>query len=329
MKRIGNLYETIISLDSLHEGYLAARKGKRFCRSVYEFEKHLGKELNSLHNELKDGSYTPKAYNHFFIYEPKKREISAPAFRDRVVQHALYNIVRPIFDATFISTSFACRPGKGTHAAADYVQRCLQIVPRDSYFLQLDIHRYYYQIDHDVLHKQISRKIKDKSVVNLWMKFASSRKQTIGLPIGCLMSQLNGLIYLNDLDQFVKRNLKVKHYVRYVDDFILIGLSKEQAVDCCEQINIFLKEQLKLKFSKVIISKITRGINFVGYRTWRKNRFIRKRALYIFKRAMLNGNMESIVSSLGHARKTGSLRHMLKLIRINYDNNHQLPKIYR
>ena len=329
MKRIGNLYETIISLDTLHEGYLAARKGKRSCRSVYEFEKHLGKELNSLHNELKDESYTPKAYNRFFIYEPKKREISAPAFRDRVVQHALYNVVRPIFDATFISTSFACRPGKGTHAAADYVQRCLQIVPKDSYFLQLDIHRYYYQIDHDVLHKQISRKIKDKSVANLWMKFASLPDQAIGLPIGCLMSQLNGLIYLNYLDQFVKRDLKVKHYVRYVDDFILIGLTKEQATNYYERINDFLKEQLKLKFSKVIINKITRGINFVGYRTWRKNRFIRKRALYIFKRAMLNENIESIVSSLGHARKTGSLRHMLKLIRINYDNYHQLPKIYR
>ena len=160
------------------------------------------------------------------------------------------------------------------------------------------------------------------------MKFASLPDQVIGLPIGCLMSQLNGLIYLNDLDQFVKRDLKVKHYVRYVDDFILIGLTKQQATNYYERINDFLKEQLKLKFSKVIISKITRGINFVGYRTWRKNRFIRKRALYNFKKAVLNESIESIVSSLGHARKTGSLRHMLKLIRIDYDNYHQLPKIY-
>lgn len=310
MKRAGYLFDQATSHAALYDGYLDARKNKRSTRAVYAFERRLGAELAALHEELRSGTYRPRAYNHFWIYEPKPRQISAPAFRDRVVQHALYRAVQPIVDRSFIDQSFACRPGKGTHAAADYIQRALQQVPRDSYFLQLDIRRYYYRIDRDILRGLIERKIKDRRAVDLWMLFADSG-EPLGLPIGCLMSQLDGLIYLNPLDHFIKRDLGVKHYARYVDDFVLVGLTRTEALDYREQIIEFLRDRLHLELSKSTVARVTRGINFVGYRTWASRRYVRKHALYTYRHAAKRRRVESLVSSLGHARKTASLRHML------------------
>lgn len=332
MRRVGNLFADATSLDALYYGYLDARRGKRGCRAVYAFERRLGTELTSLHEELQSGEYQPRRYNHFWVYEPKPRQISAPAFRDRVVQHALYHVVRPIFDRTFVDTSFACRPGKGTHAAADYVQHALRQVPRDSYYVQLDVRRYYYSIRHALLRRLIERKIKDRRLADLWMQFADtgdSETQGIGLPIGCLMSQLNGLIYLDPCDQFIKRDLGVKFFARYVDDFVLIGLDRERAEACADEIERFLDVHLSLRLSRKTIARVTRGINFVGYRTWASRRFVRKHALYTYRRAVRIGRVESAVSSLGHARRTGSLRHMLNIARSQHDFHHRLPQSYR
>lgn len=333
MRRVGNLFADATSLDALYYGYLDARRGKRGCRAVYAFERRLGTELTSLHEELRSGEYQPRRYNHFWVYEPKPRQISAPAFRDRVVQHALYHVVRPIFDRTFVATSFACRPGKGTHAAADYVQRALQQVPRDSYYVQLDVRRYYYNIRHALLRRLIERKIKDRRAVDLWMQFADtgeSETPGIGLPIGCLMSQLSGLIYLDPLDHFVKRDLGIRHYARYVDDFLLIGLDRRDAEACAQAIERFLDVHLSLRLSRLTIARVTRGINFVGYRTWASRRFVRKHSLFTFRRSVRAGRIESVVSSLGHARKTASLRHMLNTTRTaDHGLHHRLPQAYR
>ena len=333
MRRVGNLFADATSLDALYYGYVDARRGKRGCRAVFEFERRIGPEILSLHEELQSGEYRPRRYNHFWVYEPKPRQISAPAFRDRVVQHALYNVVRPIFDRIFVDASFACRPGKGTHAAADYVQGALRRAPRDSYYVQLDIRRYYYSIRHALLRRLIERKIKDCRIVDLWMLFADagdSETPGVGLPIGCLMSQLNGLIYLDPCDQFIKRDLGIKDYARYVDDFVLIGLDRERAEACADEIEQFLDVHLSLCLSRKTIARVTRGINFVGYRTWASRRFVRKHSLYTFRRSVRAGRIESIVSSLGHARKTASLRHMLTLTRTTrHDIHHQLPQSYR
>lgn len=331
MKRTGHLFEQIIAPEALYGGYLDARKNKRSCRSVYQFERHLGAELAALHAELRDGTYRPHTYHHFWVYEPKPRSISAPAFRDRVVQHALYRVVRPLADRRFIAQSFACRPGLGTHAAADYVQHAMQQAPRDSYYLQLDIKRYYYSIRHDLLSQQISAIIKDARALELWMLFADTGlgDAGIGLPIGCLMSQLNGLIHLNTMDHFIKRELQAKHYARYVDDFVLIGLSRERALECRVLIADYLDRNLGLQLSKSTIARVSKGINFCGYRTWRHRRYIRKHALYTYRRAIHAGNYESAVSSLGHARKTASLRHMLSLTGARHAENHPLPQAIR
>tara|TARA_R110001583_G_scaffold34551_1_gene115849 strand:- start:903 stop:1979 length:1077 start_codon:yes stop_codon:yes gene_type:complete len=329
MKRTNNIATVAFSRAALYEAYHDAKKGKRAARSCFLFERRLAGQIEDLHRSLMDGSYQPKAYNRFMVYEPKPREICAPAFRDRVVQHAIYNQIRPLFDRTFIDQSFACRRGKGTHAAADYVQRALQLAPRDSYVLQMDIRRYYYSLDRSVLQRLIERKIKDRRLVEVIMLFAQGDQPT-GVPIGNLLSQLFGLIYLNPVDHFAKRELKVAHYARYVDDFILIGISRDQALDCRRRITEFLADRLHLELSKASIFRVTRGANFVGFRTWSRRRFVRKRALYIFRKACRKKRLEAVTSCLGHARKTASHRYMLNHLMENHHAlYYQLPKVLR
>lgn len=313
MKRHGHLYDQAFTPEALFAAYVDARKNKRSTHSCYQFEKRLGSNLAALHRELADGSYAVLPYNTFKVFEPKPRTIHAPAFRDRVVQHAIYRVIQPIFDASFIDQSFACRPGKGTHAAADYVQHALQQVPRDSYILQLDIRKFYYRIDRAILRSLIERKIKDARLVGLMMRFAL-HESPLGVPIGNLLSQLYALIYLNPLDHFIKRELGAKHYARYVDDFVLIGLSRDEALAHRAAIVAFLASRLRLELSKSSIHRVSRGLNFVGYRTWATRRFVRRHALFNFRRAVKLGRLASIVSSLGHARRTASFRAMCRYL---------------
>jgi retron-type reverse transcriptase len=329
MKRHGHLFNTAFSEENLHAAYLDARKSKRATRSCFMFERRLGSALAELHESLNAGTYAPLPYNTFRVYEPKPRLIHAPSFRDRVVQHAIYRVIQPIFDATFIDQSFACRPGKGTHAASDYVQAALQQAPRDSYLLQLDIRKFYYSIDRAILRKLIERKIKDARLVDVMMLFTDSG-DPIGVPIGNLLSQLFALIYLNPLDHYVKRDLKVRHYARYVDDFVLIGLTREQALAARTAIIGFIAERLHLELSKSSIARITRGSNFVGYRTWASRRFVRKHALYTFRRAARRSALESVVSSIGHASRTASARGMVAHLKENHHALYrQLPQSQR
>lgn len=325
MKRIGNLYDSICTIDALYRGFEEARRSKRTTRACHQFEQRLGGEIQALSRELETGAYQPLPYRTFMVWEPKPRTISAPAFRDRVVQHAIYNAIRPIFDRTFIDQSFACRVGRGTHAAADYVQHALGQVPRDSWVLQMDIRRYYYSLVRAILRGLIARVIKDERLVDLIMLFADPGTP-LGVPIGNLLAQLFGLIYLNPLDHFAKRELGAKYYARYVDDFVLIGLTRDRALECRAAIEAFLAQRLRLSLSRADIFPVRRGMNFVGYRTWASRRFIRKRALYNFRQAAKRGELESVISSLGHARKTASHRYMLNYLETHHHGLYrQLP----
>lgn len=314
MKRTGNLFETIFSSSNLYLAYLDARKGKRKKMACFEFEKHLGANLQALYEELHNGTYRPRSYFRFIVYEPKERVIYAPAFRDIVVQHAIYRIIYAIFDRTFINTSFACRIGYGTHRASKYTQGALRVYSGDHYTLKLDIRKFFYSINRKILRSLIERKIKDKHLIDVMMMFADL-DEPVGIPIGNLLSQIYALIYLNPVDHFIKRVLKIKHYVRYVDDFILIGLTRPQCLLYRKAIVDFLRENLGLVLSKSTISKIKHGINFVGYRTWRSKRFIRKYSLYKFKRMVQKQNYQAIVSLLGHAKNTNSINYMLKILK--------------
>ena len=330
MKRYGNLFEKTFSEENLELAYLDARKGKRKKKACFEFENNLGANLMDLYVRLHDETYRPDPYFQFIVYEPKERPIHAPSFRDIVVQHAIYRIIYNIFDKTFINTSFACRIGYGTHKASDYTQKVLRYYDQNLYTLKLDIRKFFYSIDRKVLRKLIERKIKDVKLVDIMMLFAE-KNGPVGIPIGNLLSQIYALIYLNPLDHFIKRTLKVKHYVRYVDDFILFGLTRYQCSSIRLIIISFIKDKLRLELSKLTIQKIKKGVNFVGYRTWQNKRFIRKHSLYKFSKSLKKRKQDSIISILGHAKHTNSLPFLMtKIKELNKDVKIiQIPKGYR
>lgn len=314
-KRFGNLFDQCFSMEALYAAYERGRRGKRKTFSVMRFERDLGANLQALHTELHAGTYRPQPYRHFMVMEPKPRQISAPAFRDVVVQHAIYGLLNPIFDRLFIHDSYGCRVAKGTHMASDRAQQYLREAKPDSFTLQLDIRRFYYTIDRDILRRLIERKIKDARLVDLMMLFADDGKGPLGVPIGNLLSQLYALIYLDQLDHFVKREMKIKKYVRYVDDFILWCNTREQAMEWRDTIIGFLAANLSLTLSRWTIAPVSRGVNFVGFRTWRKRRFVRKHSLFRFSRSLKAGDVASLNSIIGNALRTSSHAHMCRRIR--------------
>ncbi|MDD4592778.1 MAG: reverse transcriptase/maturase family protein [Parabacteroides sp.] len=329
MKRYKELFEKAFSMENICQAYMDARHGKRSRRACYEFERHLGANLHNIFNELHAGRYCRGPYFEFVVTEPKRRVIHAPTFRDIVVQHAVYRIIYPIFDRSFISQSFACRIGYGTHKAAKYTRKVMQTHGSEEYILKLDVRKFFYSIDRRILRKLIERKIKDRRFVDIMMMFADM-ETPMGIPIGNLLSQIYALIYLNPLDHFIKRILKIKHYVRYVDDFMLIGLTRDKCLALRNKIIEFLTS-LGLALSKSTISKVRKGVNFCGYRIWRTLIFIRKYSLYKFRRAVKAEKQEIINSLLGHAKNTNSLKYMLKIIQEENTNgkNIQIPKDYR
>jgi len=326
MKRCGKLFDLTFSQDNLYQAYLDARRGKRGKRDCFDFEVNLGGNLASLYCEIHGGEYRPRPYYKFVVHEPKPRLIHAPAFRDIVVQHAIYRVIYDIFDRTFITSSFACRKGYGTHKASRYVQDALRCYAADDYILKLDVRKFFYTIDRGILRSLIERKAKDRRLVEIMLMFADC-DGPVGIPIGNLLSQLYALIYLNPVDHFVKRRLSVRHYVRYVDDMVLIGLSRDQAVDYRSSIVAFIEKQLRLTLSKSTIHKIKRGVNFVGYRTWQHIRIIRKYSLHKFKKKAEIGDRQAVVSILGHARQTDSLPYLVGLVQKL--GTISLPKYYR
>lgn len=304
-KRHGNLFEKCFSIEALYEAYLKARRAKRVKRSIMEFERDLGHNLHQLHVELMTGEYQPREYKVFEVHEPKRRLIYAPHFRDMVVQHAAYAVLYPIYDRTFVHDSYGSRIGKGTHRASDRAQQFLRESRPDSYVLKLDIRKFFYRIDRQVLAGLLAKKVKDKRLLRVMLMFANYPDKT-GIPIGCLMSQLYALIYMNPLDHFIKRVLKVKKYVRYVDDFILFDLDRNTAFNFKDRITFWLKIVLKLELSKWTISPVSRGVNFVGFRTWRSRRFVRKHSMYTFSKRLKRGDVRALVSIVGNARHTAS-----------------------
>jgi len=317
MKRTGHLYERAFTREALFDAYQTAARHKHGKRSCFNFEKRLAHNLDALYDALQTGAYQPQPYYTFMVYEPKPRRIYAPAFSDLVVQHAIYRLIYPIFNPGFIDQSFACRVGKGTHKAANYAQHALQCSSPDSYTLKLDIRKFFYRIDRVILRQQIERKIKDRRFVDVMMQFADYG-EPVGIPIGNLLSQVYALIYLNPLDHFIKRELGVRQYCRYVDDFILYDQSREQALANQARIAAFLRDELRLELSKWTLARRQRGLNFVGYRTWASRRFIRKRSLFNFTKSMRKNRIDSDVSILGHARDTHSLGHLTRKFKEHY-----------
>ena len=228
-----NLYLKIISLKNLILAWRRARKGKTKKIYVKEFEENLAYNLKILHEELKTQIYYPRPLITFILRDPKTRKISKSDFRDRIVHHAIVNILEPIFDKSFIYDSCANRKGKGNLFAIKrfekFQRRVTNNLHSEAFCFKADIKHYFHEIDHEILLRIIKRKIKDEKVIwliELILKNFDDRDK--GIPLGNLTSQFFANIYLNELDYFVKHKLKAKYYIRYVDDFILLNPSREE-----------------------------------------------------------------------------------------------------
>jgi len=298
MKTYRAIYQRIISLSNLIWAERKARKGKTTRSYVIEFEKNLLKNLNDLHYELKNQTYKPKPLKTFVLRDPKTRKISKSDFRDRVIHHAIINVLEPIFDKGFIFDSCANRKGKGNLFALKRFNQFARKVSKNGrviqnrfndnnmvngYCLKADIKHYFQEVNQSVLINMIQRKIKDKQT--LWLikqiisnisKDANSFK---GMPLGNLTSQFFANLYLNELDQFVKHQLKAKYYIRYVDDFIILHYSKGQLMAWKDQIEDFLQQELKLTLhpDKSKILHLFRGVDFVGFRNFYYFSLLRRR----------------------------------------------------
>lgn len=291
MRQFKRLYPLIYSFDNLFAAYLKARKGRRYDADVLRFSSHLEDELITLYRDLATETYRTGEYRTFIVCEPKRREVAALPFRDRVAHHAICNVIEPLFDRGFIRHSYACRAGKGTHAGADQITTWLRLLWRTGtspYVLKADISGYFASVDHEALISILSHKIAcDRTMDLLTHIIDGAGSGGKGMPIGNLTSQLFANIYLNELDQFVKHQLHVKYYLRYMDDFVILHPSKPKLHRWRYAIATFLDQRLHLSFNnRTTTFPASQGIDFLGYRIWRTHRLLRKRNVRDMKRRL-------------------------------------------
>lgn len=309
MKVFHNLYSQTISLENLLQAWEEFKKGKRHKKGVGEFELHLEDNLFDLHRQLANKTYRHGKYSGFFITDPKLRHIHKAEVMDRIVHHALFKTLSPIFEPTFISDSYSCRKGYGTHKGFKklvvYVRKVSRNYTCQCWALKSDIKKFFDSVNHDVLFEIIKKRVKDEELLWLIKEIIESyntdtkdcfpfdklrvamTNRRKGIPIGNLTSQLFANIYLNELDQFVKHELKVKYYLRYADDFVILHENREVLNEYLQKIEEFLILNLGLELHprKTIFRKLKWGIDFLGYvvlphyqliRTKTKRRIIRK-----------------------------------------------------
>ncbi len=319
-------FAQIVSLDNLFLAWCNYRKGKRKRRDIQEFEYRLEDNIFQLHKDLAHDLYRPGKYQQFKITDPKARMISKASVRDRLLHQAIYQILYPIFDKTFIFDSYSCRNQKGTHKAFRRLVVMVRHVSKNNtiscWALKMDIRKFFDSVDHKVLLGLLEKRIEDpkllcvlKSVIDSF-NFISGK----GMPLGNLTSQLFANIYLDPLDKFVKHRLKSKYYLRYADDFLLIGSNPEELLGCFVEINSFLKEKLQLNIhpNKIHLRKLSHGIDFVGYVALPGYQVPRRKTVErIFRRVGQSSIEElggALFSCLGYLRHVSSAKIEKKLM---------------
>lgn len=263
MKRAKSLFNQIISYENVRLAWIKARRHKTSKNVVKNFSKNVIKNLLIVQKNLKSKPAILNSYTQFTIYEPKERIISVVPFVDRVMHHAIMNVLEPVFEKQFIYHTYACRKGKGSHKAIKYAfckaKNC-------EYFLKLDVKKYFDNINHQILKQKISRIIKDKDCLSLLFNVIDSFSTEKGLPIGNLTSQFFANLYLSELDHFVLENLKPSGYCRYMDDFILFSNSKIDLKKMLNSIESFCLNNLLLTLKPYILGQCKDGIAFLGYK---------------------------------------------------------------
>lgn len=312
MKRVGNIYQQIISIENLIEADVKAQKGKSKQYGVVRHNRNPDQNIWDLHKRLRDKNYKTSNYDVFKVYEPKEREVfRLPYFPDRITHHAIMNVLESIFLKVFTSDSYSCIKGKGIHAASFSVRKALKNVEGTKYCLKLDIRKFYPNIDHDIMKSHLRRKFKDKDLLWLLDEIIDSAP---GLPIGNYLSQYFANFYLTYFDHWIKEALKVKYYFRYADDIVILSNDKENLQQILKAIKEYFEIQLKLevKDNWQIFPVESRGIDFVGYVHFHTHTLLRKSIKKRFARMLKRKpKRESIASYYGWAKHCNS-KHLLK-----------------
>jgi len=315
-------YEDLISIDNLLLAWQEFIKGKRNKKDVQIFSFNLMDNILLLYEDLKNRTYKHGGYQQFMINDPKPRIIHKASARDRLLHHAVYRILYPFFDKTFIADSFSCRNNKGTHKAISRFRAFGRIVSKNNtktcWVLKCDIRKFFASIGQKILINILEQRMPDKDVVSLLKEIIVSFKPN-GLPLGNLTSQLFANVYLNELDQFTKHKLKAKYYIRYADDFVIFSENKNYLEKMVLDVGHFLENNLKLQFhsDKVFIKTLYSGVDFLGWVNFADHRVLRSKTKNrILKRIRGNSSIETFNSYLGLLKhgNTNKLRKGIEVL---------------
>ena len=325
------VFDQIISLDNLFVAWREFRKGKRSKLDIQAFEFNLEDNVLSLHQDLIKGIYKHSRYQPFKISDPKPRNIHKARVRDRLLHRAIYQVLYPYFDTTFIYDSYSCRDNKGTHKAfsrlASLARKISGNYTKPCFALKLDIRKFFDSIDHGVLMDLLKKRIEDKQLLNLLQDIISSFEFSSGkgMPLGNLTSQIFANVYLDPLDKFAKHKLKAKYYLRYADDFVFLSNNPNELMGYLVEANQFLKTKIKLNIhpNKIHLRKLNWGIDYVGYVALphytiprRKTvERITKRVGYLLSIGNNDALAKSLPSYLGYLQHASSHKLMAQLDR--------------
>lgn len=277
MKRLGNIYNIIASMDNLTMADSKARKGKLRSYGVRLHDENRDHNIKELHEALVSGTFKTSPYHVYTIFTTKERKIyRLPYYPDRILHHAIMNVLEPVWVSVFTHDSYSCIKGRGIHLAAKKLRKCLRKDPEETAFcLKLDIKKFYPSIDHDILKALVRKKIKDRKLLALLDEIIDSAD---GIPIGNYLSQYFANLYLSYFDHWIKEVKKVKHYYRYADDMVVLSANKEYLHTLLSEINNYLQQELKLSVKEnwQVFPVKSRGIDFVGYVFYHHHILLRK-----------------------------------------------------
>lgn len=333
-KKIKNVFYQSLTFEKLMQAHKRARKHKAFKKEVIWFEINLENNITNLLNNIKHKTYKLGDYRSFIIYEPKQRIIQALPYVDRIThQWYVEEFIKPYFVPKFIYSTYACLDNKGTHMAVKQVQQYMRTCEKEwgyYWILKCDIAKYFYNINTNILFNIMQKYIADKDLLDFTkIILFSGRVSDVGIPIGNYTSQFFANIYLNELDQYLKRVLKIKYYTRYMDDFVLLLQSKEDCIVVKELIENFIGENLKISLNaKSRFYPCNMGVNFCGYRIFSTHRLLRtsskkniKKKVKIWNALYKNGNLDSyraiqsLNSWIGHSSHCNSYKLQNKIIK--------------
>lgn len=312
MKRIGNLYQQIISIENLKASELKARRGKSHQYGVQMFDKNKEQNLELLHDILKSKSYQTSEYTKFIVFEPKERLVfKLPYFPDRITHHAIMNVLEPLFTKWFTNDTYSSIKGKGIHNAAENMKLALKDQDNTRYCLKLDIVKFYPNVNHDILKALLRKKIKDNDLLWLLDEIIDSAD---GLPIGNYLSQYFANFYLTYFDHWIKEDKAIKYYFRYADDIVILSGNKPHLHQIFSEIKQYLNDNLKLdiKDNYQVFPVEDRSIDFVGYRFYHTHTLIRKSIKKRFAKALSKKKNKATIAAYKGWTKHADTKNLLK-----------------